>query len=132
MGGRGTLQSLVGMPDAVAIAIIDESLVKLHPAVIATQEIETRHRLQPRQGERYVRIDGVTMGKNVAHDQMRLRDHFLPEQLDDLLTRQGLSDPVVDPLDLAEMLVTEDRHAREHSQRGDRGWSRIRKQDGEK
>src|SRR6185503_6504852 len=55
-----TVHSLVRMPDTVAIAIIDEAIEQLHPAFIPAQEIEARHRLEPRQGERHISLHGIT------------------------------------------------------------------------
>src|SRR3954471_11610156 len=76
---RRAIRSLVRVPDSVAIAIVDESLVKLHPAVIAPQKVQARHRLEPEQRERHVRFHGVAMRKHIAHHQVRLRNHLLAE-----------------------------------------------------
>src|SRR4051812_11539883 len=107
MSRRRTVQSLVWMPHAVAIAVVDESLVQLHPAIVAAQEIEARHRLQPVESKWHIRLHCVSMRQHIAHDQMRLRHHLLAEQLYYFLSRQRLGDPGIDALDFAEMLVAE-------------------------
>src|SRR6267154_6028360 len=111
------------MPNAVAIAIIDESFIELHPTIVAAQEIETCHCLEPEQRERYIRLDCISVGQDVTHDEMRLRHHFLPEELKCFLARERLRDPIVDALDTAEVFVPEDRHVREHRQ-GINRWRR--------
>src|SRR6266478_2313146 len=47
--GRRPISSFVGMPDAAAVAIVDEPLVELQPPVVSAQEVESRHRLEPHQ-----------------------------------------------------------------------------------
>src|SRR5712671_778544 len=111
------------MPDTAAVAIVDEPLVELQPPVVSAQEVETRHRLEPHQSERYVGLHRVSMRQYVAHDEMRLRDHLLSEELHRFLTRKCLGDPIVNALDSAEVLVPEDRHVCEHRQGIDR-WRR--------
>src|SRR6266513_556494 len=127
MGRRRAIRSLVRMPDAVAIPVVDESLVEPVPAFVATEEIETRHRLQPQERERYIGVHSVPVRKYVTHDEVRLRDHFLPKKLDSLLPRQRLGYPVIDALDLAEVLVSKDRHVRKHRQGVDRWRCRLRR-----
>src|SRR5450830_165527 len=108
------------MPYAAAVAIIDKSLVELHPTLIAPEKVETCHRLEPHQRERDIRLDCIPVRQDVTHDEVRLRHHFLSEELEHLLAREWLRDPVVDALDTAEVLVPEDRHVGEHRKGIDR------------
>src|SRR4051812_26268425 len=92
--GGWAIRPFVRMPDTTAVAIVDKALVQFHPAVVASKEIQTGHRFQPEQRERHISFNRIPMGQDVSHYEMRLRDHFLAEELHRILPRKRLGDPV--------------------------------------
>ena len=73
------------MPHEVPIAIVEKSIEELAPRLVAAQERQPRHELQPGERERHVRVGDIPVRNHVAKDEMRLRDHRRSIQLVELL-----------------------------------------------
>jgi hypothetical protein len=63
----------VRVPHPLAIAILEEPLEQLAPVLVAPQEAEPRHQLEPEERERDVGVDRVAMRQQVAEHEVRHR-----------------------------------------------------------
>src|SRR5262249_25831666 len=90
VGAARRARTLVRMPHAGRVAIVEEAVVQLAPVVVFSQEAETRHELEPRDGEHHIVVRRVLVRQEIAKHEMRLRDDFLADQLQRLLARQRL------------------------------------------
>src|SRR3954469_6748846 len=73
--------SLVRMPDAVGIAILEKAIEQLAPVLVPLEEAKPRHQLQPRDRHDDVFVRGIAMRQVVAEDEMWLRDDGFSAQL---------------------------------------------------
>ena len=112
--------SLVRMPDAVLVAIVEEPIVQLAPVVVPAEISEPRHQLEPGDRERHVVVGGVAVRQHVAEDELRLRHRLLADQLHAFLPRERLRQVLIDGLHRVVMLGAKERHVRQHEQQMDR------------
>ena len=112
---RNRVHSLVGMPHPLAVAVLEEPLEQLAPVLVAPQEAEPRHQLEPVQRERDVGIDRIPVRQQVAEHEMRHRTPACPPISWIASCRGcGLREMRVQRVHLTVMLRTEQWHVREH------------------
>jgi hypothetical protein len=92
---------------------------------MAPEELESRHELQPRQGERYIGFGGELRTQRISHDQVRLRQHHLADELARVLARGWLRDVRQQPAHRCMILAAEEWHPGDHGQHMDRRRIRL-------
>jgi hypothetical protein len=102
------------------VAVVEEALEQLVPAVVAPQESEPRHELQPDQREGHVGVGGVAVRQHVAHHEMRRCDRALADHHHRLRARLRLRQVRVEQLHQFVVLAAEERHVGEHLQHVER------------
>jgi hypothetical protein len=102
------------MPHPLAVAVLEEPLEQLAPVLVAPQETEPRHQLEPVECERDVSVHRIPVRQQVAEHEVGDGHRLAPHQLDRLLPRLRLGEMRVQRVHLPVMLRTEQGHVRQH------------------